>query len=334
MTAPPPREVQHEIDVQAPAETVYRLIADVEQWPRIFPPTVHVQVLGRTDRSERLRIWASANDELKEWTSRRELDPDGLRIDFRQEVPAPPVAAMGGAWVLEPLGADACRVTLLHDYRAKDDDPDHLAWIDRAVDRNSRSELAALKRNVELTAERSDLLLTFEDTVQVEGSARDVYDFISEAQLWAQRLPHVDSVTLQERTPGHQRLQMRTRAKDGSLHTTTSYRVCLPHRQIVYKQIQVPALMNLHTGHWMLTENPDGVAVTSRHTVVLREDTIAGVLGEGAGVPQARTFVREALGANSLATIGHARQYAAERAGDRVDQPAGRPADQAGSGPA
>jgi len=31
-----------------------------------------------------------------------------------------------------------------------DDAPDGLAWIDQAVDRNSRAELASLKKSVEL----------------------------------------------------------------------------------------------------------------------------------------------------------------------------------------
>jgi aromatase len=310
------RQVEHDVVVRASASDVYRLLEDIEQWPRLFPPTVHVERLERSAGQERIQIWATANGDLKRWTSRRDLDPAGLRIDFRQEVSAAPVAAMGGAWVLQPLADGTCRVRLLHDYRAIDDDPQLLDWIDQAVDRNSRAELQALKENVELATERSDLMLTFDDTVQVEGSAQDVYDFINQAQLWAERLPHVASVTLQEKTPGHQLLTMQTRTKDGSTHSTTSYRVCLPHRQIVYKQVEVPALMSLHTGHWLLEQNERGVAVTSRHTVGLVESSIPGVLGERAGVAEARAFVREALGANSLATIGHAKQYAEGRPSD------------------
>ena len=78
---------------------------------------------------------------------------------------------MGGTWIIEPLSADESRVRLLHDYRAVDDDPERLAWIEQAVDRNSRSELAALKANVELATGSADLVLTFEDTVAIKGSA-------------------------------------------------------------------------------------------------------------------------------------------------------------------
>jgi aromatase len=239
------------------------------------------------------------------------LDPDALRIDFRQEVPAPPVAAMGGAWVIEPLSERESRVRLLHDYRSVDDDPAGLEWIDQAVDRNSRSELAALKANIEQLAGAADeLLLSFTDTVRIDGSAKDVYEFLNEAQLWTDRLPHVSRVDLTEDVPGLQVLEMDTRTKDGSTHTTRSVRVTFPHDRIVYKQVVVPALMTLHTGYWLLEEDGDGTSATSQHTVVINADNIAKVLGEQAGVPEAREFVRTALSGNSRATLGHAKEYA------------------------
>jgi aromatase len=307
------REVEHEITIDAPAADVYRLIAEVENWPRIFPPTVFVDHVERTETEERIRIWATANGAAKNWTSRRVLDPAALRIEFRQEVSAPPVAAMGGTWIIEPLEGGGSRVRLLHDYRAIDDDPDGLKWIDEAVDRNSRSELAALKTNVELAVASEDLLLSFADTVRIDGSAKDVYDFINEAHLWKERLPHVARVSLEEETPGLQILEMDTLTKDGSSHTTKSVRVTFPHHKIVYKQITVPALMTLHTGYWLFEEDGDGLNATSQHTVVINTANITAILGEGAGVAEAKAFVQNALSTNSRATLGHAKTYAEGR---------------------
>ncbi|MFE1554148.1 aromatase/cyclase [Streptomyces sp. NPDC058734] len=314
MPQPGLREVEHEITISAPAAAVYRLIAEVTNWPRIFPPTIHVDHTPTGPNEERIRIWATANGEAKNWTSRRTLDPEGLRITFRQEVTAPPIAAMGGTWIIEPLGAGESRVRLLHDYRAVDDDADGLAWIDEAVDRNSKSELAALKTNVELAHAAEELTFSFEDTVQIDGSAKDVYDFVNEADRWEERLPHVAAVRLVEDTPGLQELEMDTRAKDGSLHTTKSYRVTFPHRKIAYKQTTLPGLMALHTGYWTFTENEDGVAASSQHTITLNTANIAGVLGEQATVEDAREYVRTAVSANSRATLGHAKGYAENRA--------------------
>ncbi|GGV77853.1 actinorhodin polyketide synthase bifunctional cyclase/dehydratase [Streptomyces gelaticus] len=308
------REVEHEITVAAPAEDVYRLLAEVENWPRLFPPSVYVDHVEKNGNEERIRIWATANGEAKNWTSRRRLDPENRRIEFAQEVSAPPVARMSGTWILEPRGERQCRVRLLHSYRAVDDDPDGLAWIDRAVDRNSRTELAALRENVELAANSAELTLSFEDSVEIAGSAKDAYDFINEAQLWVERLPHVSSVRLTEDTPGVQKLRMDTVAKDGSTHTTESVRVCFPHHGIAYKQTTLPALMSLHTGHWRFQERGDGITdATSQHTVVVNTANIARILGPDAGVPEARAFLREALGANSRATLGHAKTFAEAR---------------------
>jgi aromatase len=304
-------EVEHDVTVSAPAAEVYRLIEDVTSWPRLFPPAIHVDRVPLDDGEERIQIWATANDEVKNWTSRRRLDRAGLRIAFRQETPAPPVAAMGGTWFIEPNGDQECRIRLLHDYSAIDDDPEKLRWIDTAVDTNSRTELAALKTNVEqVVGLAPDLVLSFEDSLSVDGSMADVYDFLNDAQLWRERLPHVTRVLLTEPSPGVQELEMDTRSPDGSVHTTKSVRVCFPPDRIVYKQIRLPALMSLHTGAWRLVDNGGQVRVTSQHTVVIEPDAITRVLGPDAGVAQARAFLRNALGANSRATLGHAKAYA------------------------
>ncbi|WP_030622251.1 aromatase/cyclase [Streptomyces sclerotialus] len=307
------REVEHDIHISAPAAAVYRLLSEVENWPRIFPPTLYVDHLAKGDRQERIRIWATANGEAKNWTSRRTLDPEHFRITFRQEVSAPPVASMGGMWVIEPVSDGESRVRLLHFYRATDDDPQGLAWIDEAVDRNSRSELAALKSNVEFVHNAEALTFSFEDTLRINGSGKDVYDFLNEAHLWSERLPHVAKVHLKEDVPGLQLLEMETRAKDGSTHTTTSYRVTFPYHRIVYKQVTLPALMTLHTGCWEIRETPDGVTTSSQHTVMLNADNIERVLGAGATVDDARDYVRNALSTNSRATLGHAKEYAESR---------------------
>ncbi|MFL6162183.1 MAG: aromatase/cyclase [Jatrophihabitantaceae bacterium] len=307
------RQVEHQITINAPAAEIYRLIAEVENWPMLFPPTIFVDRVDLSESAERIRIWATANGEVKNWTSRRVLDPQARRIEFRAEVFTPPVASMGGTWLIEPTADGQSLVRLLHDYRAVDDDPEGLHWISQAVDRNSKSELAALKANVELASGAEELMFSFADTVQINGSAKDVYDFLNEAQLWRERLPHVQRVVLTEESPGLQTLEMDTRTKDGGVHTTKSVRVCFPHSKIVYKQITLPALMTLHTGCWTVVEEADGgLSVTSQHTVVINPANVS-LLGADAGVAEARDFVHRALSGNSLATLGKAKEYAESR---------------------
>jgi aromatase len=182
------------------------------------------------------------------------------------------------------------------------------------VDGNSRKELAALKQNVEFAHAAEEQTFSFEDTVHIDGAAKDVYDFINDAHLWAERLPHVAAVRLTEDTPGLQTLAMDTRAKDGSVHTTKSYRVTDPHHSIAYKQVTLPALLTLHTGRWTFTENPDTTTTaTSAHTVTINTDTITTVLGAHATLHDARKYVQEALSTNSRATLTHAKAFAEDK---------------------
>ena len=303
-------DVQHTIAVTAPPETVYALLADATAWPVHFRPTVHVDRLDEDGPDERLRIWAVAGDRVKSWTSHRHRDPEGLRIAFRQEVSQPPVAAMSGAWVLRGLPDGGTEVVLEHSYRAVGDDPHDLAWIAEVTDRNSRAELANLKALAEQGADRSDLMLTFDDTIVVDGRISDVYDFLYRARTWPDRLPHVARMDLTEDEPGVQIMEMDTITADGAMHTTKSVRVCFADERIVYKQIVVPSLMTAHTGEWRVTPGTGGVEVTSRHTVAIRPEAVAGVLGEGATVTDARAFVRTALSGNSRITLEHAKAYA------------------------
>jgi len=305
---------EHAIDVGAPAEAVYGVISDVAAWPRRFAPTVHVQYLARDGREERIAIWATANGEVKTWVSRRVLDPEALRIEFRQEVSQPPVAAMGGTWTVQRVSEHACRVLLSHDFRAVPDDPDAAQWIRRAIDRNSAQELAGIKTLAECGARDAELLLSFEDEVRIEAGAGDVYRFLYRAADWPTLLPHVSRLDLTESAPGVQSMEMDTVAADGSVHTTASVRICFPENLIVYKQTAVPRLMTLHTGEWRLAERDGGVLAVAVHTVSVNREAIEPVLGAGSTVADAHAYLRRVLGANSLATLRHAKEYAESRA--------------------
>ncbi|MEV0529987.1 aromatase/cyclase [Streptomyces sp. NPDC050439] len=305
--------VEHEVVVSAPATVVYRLLSKEANWPRIFPATVYVDQVATVGRGDTVRIWEAVNGEAKTSTTHRVFDPYGLRVEFRREEPGLPVTSLEGTWIIEPRSATESRVRLLHNYRAPEADPGDLARIHAEVDGACRSELAALRSGVESAHAAAGWTFSFTDTVQIDGSAKDVYDFINDAHRWQERLPHVARVRLTEDTPGLQTLEMDTRAKDGSTHTTTSYRVTFPHRRIAYKQITLPALMTLHTGIWTFKETDGGVAASSQHTVVLNTDNITRILGPDADVAQARDYVRTALSTNSTATLRHAKEYAEKR---------------------
>ncbi|MER5780762.1 SRPBCC family protein [Streptomyces mobaraensis] len=310
------RGAEHTMTVRAPVDRVYGLVAAAEDWPRVFPPLVHVDCLERTGRRDVIRVWAVADGEPRGCVSRRVLAPDRRCIGFRQEVPAPPLAFLGGRWEFEPVSARECRVRLWHEYRAVDDDPRQLARIGRTVVRRARAELEALRRSAELGLRGHELLLSFEDSVRIAGSAADAYAFVREAQLWSDRLPSAggSAAALAARAWGRTPCGRGRAGGDGrNAQRNGTVRVCFPPRRIVFKQTRLPALLSLHTGSWLFTPCGDAVTVTSRHTVAVDPAAIGAVLGEGAGVAQAKDVVRTALGTDSRLTLRYAKEYAEAR---------------------
>ncbi|MGW1767021.1 aromatase/cyclase, partial [Streptomyces sp. NPDC002073] len=169
------RRTAHEITVAVPAATVHRLIADVDNWPRTFPDTVHVALEAAPEGEQRLRIWEAADGgEPQVRTLRRIVQDDELRVNFEQLTNEPPVASLGGAWLVEPAGEDSSRVRLLHEFRAAAEGAAADAVLDAIavrVGREAQDTLAALKENVEAVHATEDVTFSFEDTVHIDGSA-------------------------------------------------------------------------------------------------------------------------------------------------------------------
>lgn len=297
----------HTRTVSAPVDHVYRLIADVTLWPVIFEPTVYVTHSDRTEYSERFRLWAQVAGEVRTWVSKRELDPSGYCISFRQEQSSPPVTSMAGTWSLHPVSDDRTKVVLHHQFSVTE--PNALEMMKSAVDQNSIKELAALARVAELGHPVDEVVSTFSDTIIVDGRLSDVYDFVYRSDLWAARLPHVARVELTEDEQGTQYLEMDTVTAEGSAHTTRSVRVCSTNSLIAYKQILPPAMLLGHSGLWTFTQLDHGVKVIVKHVVLIDPSAARAVLGPDSTLTQARTYIREALGGNGRATLACIGQY-------------------------
>jgi aromatase len=309
------RVLVHRHVADAPAATLYGLVADVSRWPVVFGPSLYVEHLERGERDERFRLWATVAGEVKTWTSRRTLDEEDLRITFRQERSQSPIASMGGSWTFHPLSDHRTEIVLTHEFTATAGGQ-VLDDLSAAVDRNSTEELAALARIAELGHPPEEVVYSFEDTFEFDGAAEDGYAFIHRSDLWPDRLPHVDRVVLREDVPGVQDMEMDTVTADGSTHTTKSVRICFPHQRIVYKQLLPPALLFGHSGAWSFEDRPEGGAViTARHTVAINPAAVATILGPDVTLPDARRYVREALGGNGKSTMAHAGAHARQAAG-------------------
>ncbi|MEU8590481.1 aromatase/cyclase, partial [Streptomyces sp. NPDC048664] len=163
------RQVAHETEIKAPADTVHRLLAEVDNWPRIFDSVIAVDHEPAPEGEQRLRIDCVEDGVPRSRPLRRIVEPAALRINFQELHTEPPLAGLGGAWIVEPLGEDSSRVRLLHEYRAVDDDPAALERIGESVDASSHRELAALKENVEFAHAAAERTFSFEDTLTLDG---------------------------------------------------------------------------------------------------------------------------------------------------------------------
>jgi aromatase len=122
-------------------------------------------------------------------------------------------------------------------------------------------------------------------------------------------------------------MEMDTVTADGSAHTTRSIRLCTAPERIIYKQLLPPALLHGHSGRWDFFAHPEGTRVRATHTVAIKPEAIAGILGPDADLAGAREYLRTALGANSRATLSHAGAHAAgTSAGNPAGNSAGNPA--------
>ncbi|MGA8117297.1 MAG: aromatase/cyclase [Actinocatenispora sp.] len=306
-------ETTHQIHIDADPNLVYGIIADAASWPHRFAPTIHVEQTSTGAGTERLQIWAMANEQVKTWTSRRELDPQARRVTFRQEVSSPPVASMSGTWTAASSPGGGTDLVLTHEFTAVDDDPDNVAWITKATNSNSETELTNIRNLADGWDQNNELTFSFEDSIEIAGPLEEAYDFLYDAGQWPARLPHVGALELNEDVRNIQWMSMDTRTKDGSTHNTRSVRICFPGEKIVYKQLVTPSMMTVHVGTWAFERLGDGVRVTSHHTVTLYEPAIRTVLGESGTVESAKTFIRNAAGGNSAATLKLTKEYVEAR---------------------
>jgi ribosome-associated toxin RatA of RatAB toxin-antitoxin module len=106
--------IENSIQIRASADIIFRLAADVEQWPELLPHYRRVRVLGRRG-DQKLVSMAALRDGLPvSWTSIQEPRPGERRILFRHVRGV--TRGMSVEWRIEPLADGATRVSIEHDF--------------------------------------------------------------------------------------------------------------------------------------------------------------------------------------------------------------------------
>jgi ribosome-associated toxin RatA of RatAB toxin-antitoxin module len=153
---------RHSVVCVAPVDTVYQLVRDTRNWPRIFEACLDAVVLERDGDVELVRIHAEQEGEPVSWCTRRTYHDGIHRIDYELTEPMPFLADMRGQWRVVPLDEHRClltverRWTLLPDVSGIRGGIDTVAEAARFVavfvDGNAEDELREIRELVEHTA--------------------------------------------------------------------------------------------------------------------------------------------------------------------------------------
>lgn len=147
---------EHTITVAAPEHVVWEVLADIEGYQDLFPPTQASTIIEEGEGYQIAELVVDVSGQVQSWVTHRELDRELGVISYRQLKTAPLVAHMGGEWRMFRFGPDHTQLVLTHDFAAKQVGEDgtvahrftHQEAHDllcAAVERNSVADLAAVR---------------------------------------------------------------------------------------------------------------------------------------------------------------------------------------------
>ena len=153
---------EHCITIEAPVQVVYDILADVVGYATLFPPTRSVEILEEDTGYQIARLEVDVGGQLQTWTSRRNLVADRRIISYQQIQKAPLLKHMSGEWRCFPLTEQRTQLVLTHDFEVREPTEGKVigqytpeeaeAIVCDAVERNSRADLAAVKKEAERRA--------------------------------------------------------------------------------------------------------------------------------------------------------------------------------------
>ncbi|MFE0379334.1 SRPBCC family protein [Streptomyces inhibens] len=149
---------EHTVTVEANADIVYAVLADIEGYAKLFPPTESSTMLEETDTYQIARLVVDVSGQRQSWVTRRDLDREHRTIAYRQLENAPMIEFMGGEWRALPLDEKRTQLVITHDFAARPTDavPSRqkaTELLQAAVDRNSHADLDAVRKEAERRAQ-------------------------------------------------------------------------------------------------------------------------------------------------------------------------------------
>ena len=149
---------EHTVTVEANADVVYEVLADIGGYAKLFPPTESSTMLEESDTHQIARLVVDVSGQRQSWVTRRDLDRERRVIAYRQLENASMVEYMGGEWRALPLGENLTQLVITHDFAARPTDAvptleQATELLRAAVERNSHADLDAVRQESERRAQ-------------------------------------------------------------------------------------------------------------------------------------------------------------------------------------
>jgi|GEM_PF-1953965 len=303
------RSSAHSIICRAPAESVYSIIRDVANWPKIFESCTAATSVERQGASELVRIEALQEGKTVSWNTQRRYFDEIFRVDFNLPVPMPFLESMKGQWRVVPLGPQRCILIvnriyrLLSDVRGIRDGIETLsqasALVEKFIGENAQAEMHAIRAFVE---GKDQAVTTFKQSYTVPYSPDEVYALLARVAEWPQVLPHCEAVEVLYDDGQNQEFLMTVRTPRGQEVFRSIRRCNEQDLSIFYFQPKPPRVLRSHQGTWVIKSAPNGAEITSQHSITIDPEACLSVFGES----EPRVYKKQIIDlitTNSKATV-------------------------------
>lgn len=308
--------VRHSLEVESTLDEAFRICAEIERWPKIFPPCQKVDIINQDEHWQLFEITALADKKTMTWQSERHLDYNSHTIYARQVKPSVLVKSMQCAWRFYPL-RDGILISLEHRIKIKDDvqglmeniysKEDARAFMEKVIHENSELELWSIKKILECGNSKGRYQLDFQEELLINSKHMPIYSLLRDAKKWPDILPHCRHVDVIYDDGKNQEFIMAVDVR-GKEEKIRSIRRCLDSSSIQYFQPAPPPVLRQHTGEWMLKPEKSGTRVVSKHSIQLNPEMITAVLGD-MSVDDALDYVKNAINKNSMTTLQSIDEY-------------------------
>jgi len=146
-----PARTDNSIVIDAPLETVWELLNDVENWPNLFTEYAKAEILERNGNTMQFRLTTHPDPEYDgqvwTWVSERTVDPEAHSVKARR-IETGPFEYMNIEWYFEPADGGT-RIRWVQDFSMKPTAPADDEQAEKYMNERTAEQMSAIKGRIE-----------------------------------------------------------------------------------------------------------------------------------------------------------------------------------------